>query len=233
MPGSISNATLLPLDMFERFVFIEGSSVVTHPHRDSDLPGPPDQPGADVISLGEAALERPRRTKVPVEQFLVSPEGQDEMDGLYDVVDGSDNIIQTLAAEISETLTNEDPDIYSLFLHDDGAKGLTTPELIKLYDENPLIKKAIKNIQVKKHLGDVQAAQLNTYGFRIFMNMVRYEWLMRTYDPHDPLWADRASRLGDIKGKIIERNLHPSFGRSTAIARNNTPSDYLSGPPKT
>ncbi len=200
---------------------------MTHHQHDSDITNP-SGPGADIISFNDAARERPRKTEVPVELFLLSPEGMAEMSELYDVIDSSDNIIRTLGVEISETLKNQSPDIFSLFLHDDGGQGLTTPELIALYDSNPLVHKTIQNIQRKKHEGDVQAGQLNTYSLRIFMNLVRYEWLTRTYDPQDPIWTDRAYRLGDIKGKIIERNLHPSFGRSTAIVRNNSPSDYLS-----
>ena len=185
---------------------------------------------ADIISFEDAARERPRKTDVPVEAFLLSEDGREEMNELYATIDDSDRIVRTLSIEIGETLKNEDPNIYSLFIHDDGAQALTRPELIDLYRANPLINSTIRAVNRKHHSGDFQAKQLYTFGLRIFMNMVRYEWLTRTYDPEDPLWTDRALRLGNFHGSEMHLHLKPGHRRQEIIPRQHTPSDYLDLP---
>ena len=191
---------------------------------------PPHSGEADVISFENAARERPRKTDVPVELFLLSEDGQAEMDELYETIDGSGRIITTLTMKIGETLKNKDPNIYSLFLHDDGAEALTRPELIDLYRANPLVNAALRAVNRKHHDGDFHAQQLYTLSFRIFMNMVRYEWLKRTYNPDDPRWEERALKLGDLHGPEMHTHLQPGTNRAVIIPRHNTPSDYLSQP---
>lgn len=190
--------------------------------------------GADVINFEEASREFPRKTDLDVENFLLSEEGRAEMDTLYRTIDESGRIIRTVSMKVGEMIESmvrdEDPDIYSLFIHDDGAKGLTRPELIELYRTNPLINATMRAGRVKHHKGDFQAQEMYTYSLRIFMNMVRYEWLLRTYDPEDERWSDRANRLGDFHGNELHVNLQPGTNRSLIIPRNNSPSDYLRRP---
>lgn len=203
---------------------------MAQPKRDTEH-GRPTVDRADVISFEKAIHERPRKTEVPVELFLLSADGKDEMGGLYETIDASDRIIQALNIEIGETLgdmvRDDDPNIYSLLLHDDGGEALTRLELIDLYRENPLINTTMSASHEKHREKDPQAQQLYALGLRIFMNMVRYEWLTRTYNAADPRWADRAARLGDIKGTELHVYLNPGAKRRVIIPRHNTPSDYL------
>lgn len=200
-----------------------------HRHTADDYPLGHDE--ADVIDLGKASRERPRRTELPIELFLLSDEGKLEMDALYTSVDSSGRIVRTISTKIDEMMQkmidDNSPDIYSLFLHDDGAVGLTRLELIDLYKTNPLINASLQASSIKHHDGDFKAQEMFTYARRIFMNMVRYEWLTRTYDPQDPRWESRAMRLGNYDGGELHANLQPGFNRAVIIPRNHTPSDYL------
>lgn len=203
---------------------------MTQPRHSSDHHDPSEGPDADVFHFNEASRERARRPIAPVEDFLLSEDGKAEMEELYETLDRSGNIARTLVFQLGQARqrleSSDDPTIYALFLHDDGAQGLTRPELIKLYDANPLVNAARRAGHAKRNLGDYQAQALYTFGFRVFMNMVRYEWLTDTYDPDDPIWADRTARLGDVHGREFHRNLPPSHNRPTTIPRN-TPSDYI------
>jgi hypothetical protein len=207
--------------------------MTTHRTQPPEHNGPPPEE-AEVINLSEVAHRYPRETDVPVEQFLLSAEGRAEMDDLYKTIDSSGRIIRTISFKVSEMvekmLQDKDPDIYSLFIHDDGAKGLTRLELIDLYRTNPLVNATMRAGNIKHHQGDFQAQEMYTYALRIFMNMVRYEWLLRTYDPSDPRWEDRASRLGDFYGNEMHVNLQPGTNRALIIPRRHTPSDFLKRP---
>lgn len=189
---------------------------------------------ADIINFEQAGREHPRKTELPVELFLLSDEGRAEMDALNATIDNSGRIIRTVSIKIGEMMEkmveDKDPDIYSLFLHDDGVVGLTRPELIDLYKTNPLINATMRAGGVKHHNGDFQAQEMYTYSLRIFMNMVRYEWLTRTYDSDDPKWEDRTRRLGNFYGSEMHVNLQPGINRAIVIPRNHTPSDYLRRP---
>lgn len=198
-------------------------------HSNGHNPQPPRE--AEVIDFNKASREHPQKTDVPVEVYLLSDEGRADMDKLYETIDSSGSIIKTLAFHVLETRkrmeVDEDPTIYALFLHDDGTQALTRPELIDLYKTNPLLNATLRAVQRKHHDGDFHAKHLYTFGLRVFMNMVRYEWLTRTYDPSDPAWEERAMRLGDYRGREMRVNLQPGHNRQTIIQRHNTPSDYL------
>lgn len=200
-----------------------------HPDRD-----PGDE--ATVIDFENAGREHPRKTDVPVEIYLLSDDGRADMEKLFKAVDESGNIIKTLAFQVTETKRrmdqDSDPTIYALLLHDDGAQALTRLELIDLYRNNPLLNATLRAVQRKHHDGDFQAKHLYSYGLRVFMNMVRYEWLMRTYDPDDPMWQDRALRLGDYRSNEMHVNLQPGHDRQTVIQRRHTPSDFLENVPR-
>lgn len=205
-------------------------------HRYPSDPDRPQDPAGVVIDLSAASRERVRKTDIPVERFLISDEGQQEMAELYSTIDSSGFIIRTLSMKLEDTLHDMahdyDPNIYSLFLHDDGAQALTRLELIELYRTNPLINTTLWKSRRKFHEGDFKAQQLYTFGLRVFMNMVRYEWLLRTYAADDPLWEDRAMRLGDFRGNEMRLHLKPGFQRGDIVPRRHTPSDYLENIPE-
>jgi len=186
---------------------------------------PEDEPpieGAEVFRF-----LRPRETDLPVERFLISDEGAAAMDEVYESIDESGNIIKTLAFEISVARRFNRSTIFTLFQDEVGGEGLTSRlELIDLYKTNPLVNATLAAVQRKHHKGDFQAKHLYSYGLRVFMNVVRYEWLQRVYDPNDPLWEDRARRLGDYQGTKTKMHLQPGRNRQDVIERNS-PSDYL------
>lgn len=204
-------------------------------HYPSDPSSPKDNSDV-VINFSEASRERVRKTDVPIEQFLLSDEGREEMAELYATIDNSGFIIRTLSMKLEDTVRDMvhdfDPSIYSLFLHDDGAQALTRLELIDLYRTNPLINTTLWKSRRKFHEGDFKAQQMYTFGLRVFMNMVRYEWLLRTYDAQDPRWQDRAERLGDFRGSQLHLHLKPGFQRGDIVPRRHTPSDYLENIPE-
>lgn len=199
-------------------------------------PPPADQ--ADVISFEKAVRERPRKTEIPVEVYLLGNNGREGMEGLYATVDQSDNIIEALGDQLFETkrrMVETDDDIttivYGIFNHEHGIEGLTRPELTELFRHNPLLDATLAAVQAKHRDKDHLAKHLYTYGFRVFANMVRYEWLLHTYDADDPIWGDRASRLGDFQGTETTQQGHDHQGavlrQKTPFEMPSTPSDYL------
>jgi len=199
-----------------------------HNHERPDPQGPPSkgEQDADILQFTDA-LVQPREPEFPIEVFLLSDEGRAEMQELYRKVDASGHIIKTLNYEIGEARKHQAKNIYSFFMEDGGAQGLTRPELIDLYQDNPLVNATIHAINRKHHVGDFEAKRLYGFGLRISMNMVRSEWLQNTYDPDDPRWEDRALRLGEFYGNEMHVNLQPGHRRTTVFPRQHTPSDYL------
>lgn len=202
---------------------------MAQPEQSSGDPSP--DADANIIDFREATRNHARHTDVAIEHFLLSDEGRAEMGDVYETVDTSDRIIGALFDKFLDSLqdmqADRDPSIYAHFLHDDGAEALTRLELIPLYDANPLISHTMRMGARKRYDGDYQAQQVYTLALRVFMNMVRYEWLTRTYDGDDPRWMDRAQRLGDFHGSELHLNLQPGTKRTVIIPRRNSPSDYL------
>lgn len=201
---------------------------MVQPHHHTEHGTPPTEDGGNVVDF--ASVSRERRLpapEYPIEEYLLSAEGAEIMTDLYETLDESGSIIKSLAFEISRANRHQRETIFTLFQHEQAGQGLTARlELVDLYKSNPLLNATLKAVRRKNHDGDYLAKHLYSYAFRVFTNMVRYEWLKGVYSPDDPLWQDRASRLGDFQGPAKEMYLQPGFNRPTTVERNS-PSDYL------
>lgn len=183
----------------------------------------------------------PELSKVPdpelqsIEQFLKTPEAAHEMAELYEVLDDSGAIVKTMRRAINDTIRTDKPNMYNLFLDPQSSEGLTDVELVKLYNQNPLIAACMRRANLKHNSGDLEASQAYRDVLRISMNVVRYEWLNGLHDPLDPAWHDRASRIGEYSGSEKHLHLQPGHNRSTSVPqpRRSSPSDELPPHPST
>jgi len=204
-----------------------------HPHPGSEGPENPNPQQRELRAIASPAL-------TPIERYLQSPEvtglteGGGKIEALYVLFD-SEDIVHDARAIVAETFRRKEDNILRQLLQPEATEGLTSVELIELYESNPLIQTCMRQSQVKHADGDLEAARAYRLVFQLSMHLVRYEWLNGKYDEIDPIWYSRASRLGVFRGSEKHVHIAPGYDRETRVPqpRRRTPSDILPDNPLT